>query len=76
MELIKTKNPKFTLRFAELEDAGLVVEYMRKLGTYQKMRDKITAEEDEMHKILSEKRGEAIFGDYDGETVVFSYFYQ
>jgi GNAT superfamily N-acetyltransferase len=75
MEPIKTKNPKFTFRFAEPEDAGLVVEYMRKLGTYQKMRDKITAEEEEMRKILSEKRGEAIFGDFDGETVVFAYFY-
>lgn len=75
MEVIKTKDPKFTLRFATPEDAGLVVEYMRKLGTYQKMLDKITAQEEEMHKILSEKKGEAIFGDYDGETVAFVYFY-
>jgi GNAT superfamily N-acetyltransferase len=75
MKPIKTKDPKFTFRFAKPDDGGLVVEYMRKLGTYQKMRDKITATEEEMCKILSEKRGEAIFGDFDGETVVFAYFY-
>lgn len=75
MEQINTKDPKFTLRFARPEDAGLVVEYMRKLGTYQKMLEKITVEEGEMRKILLEKRGEAIFGNYDNETVVFAYFY-
>ena len=57
MKPIKTKDPKFTFRFAKPEDGGLVVDYMRKLGTYQKMRDKITATEKEMSKILSEKRG-------------------
>lgn len=75
MEKIQTKDPKFTIRFATPDDAGLVVEYMRKLGTYQKMRDSITATEEDMRKILSEKKGEAIFGEYDGETVAFAYFY-
>jgi GNAT superfamily N-acetyltransferase len=75
MKFIKTKDPKFKLRFARPEDAGLVVEYMKKLGTYQKMLDKITLKEEKMQKILTEKKGEAIFGDYDGETVVFVYFY-
>jgi len=75
MEIIKTKDPNFTLRFATPEDAVLVVEYMRKLGTYQKMRDKITATEEGMRKILSENKGEAIFGDYNGQTVAFMYFF-
>lgn len=74
MGLIKTKDPRFTIRFATLEDAELVVEYMRKLGDYQKMLDKITATEEDIKKIFSEKKGEAIFGDYDGETVAFAYF--
>ncbi len=74
MDIIKTKDPRFTLRHAVPEDAGLVVEYMRKLGTYQKMRDKITATEEGMHKILSENKGEAIFGYYDEEIVSFVYF--
>lgn len=72
---IKTRDPNFTLRFAKPEDAGLVVEYMKKLGKYQKMLDKITVKEEDVFKILADNRGEAIFGDYDGETVVFVYFY-
>lgn len=75
MEIIVTKDPRFTLRFATPEDAKLVVEYMRKLGTYQKMLDKTIVTDEGMQKILSEKKGEAIFGDYDGETVAFAYFY-
>ena len=75
MSLIVTKNQQFNLKFAQPEDAGLVVDYMRKLGTYQKMRDKIIAEKEEMEKILFEKRGEAVFGEYGGETVAFAYFY-
>jgi len=76
VEIIKTKDSRFNLRFAALDDAGLVVEYMRRLGDYQKMLDKITATEDDIKKLLLEQKGEAIFGDYDGETVAFAYFYQ
>jgi len=75
MSLIVTKNQRFNIRFAQPQEAGLVVDYMRKLGTYQKMRDKIIAEEEEMEKILSEKRGESVFGEYDGKTIAFAYFY-
>lgn len=38
MNPIKSKDPKFTFRFAKPEDGGLVGDYMGKLGTYQKMR--------------------------------------
>lgn len=74
METIKTKNPKFTIRFAEPKDAALVVEYMKRLGKYQKMLDKITSTKEDIHKLLLENKGEAIFGDYDGKTVAFIYF--
>lgn len=76
MDVIQTKDPKFSLRRATPEDAGLVVAYMKKLGTYQKMLDKITATEEGIRTLLLDKKGEAIFGDYDGETVGFVYFYQ
>jgi len=75
MEVIITKDPKFTLRFATPEDASLVVNFMKKLGTYQKMLDKIIATDEDISKLLLSKQGEAIFGDYDGETVAFCYFY-
>ncbi len=74
MEVIKTKNPRFTIRFAVPGEAEMVLEFMRKLGAYQKMSDKITATEEDIYKLLSDKKGGAIFGDYDGKTVAFIYF--
>ena len=73
---IPTKNPRFSLRFAVPEDAALVVSFMKKLGTYQKMLEHITATEEDLTKLLAERRGEAVFGDYDGKTIGFIYFYQ
>jgi GNAT superfamily N-acetyltransferase len=74
--LIPTKDPEFTLRFATPEDAGLVLGFMRKLGSYQKMADKILATEDGLRTLLATQRGEAVLGDYAGETVAFAYFCQ
>lgn len=76
MSDISTKDPHFSLRHAKPEDAALVVEYMKKLGAYQKMLDDITATEAAMHRLLATQGGEAIFGLYDGEVVGFAYFYQ
>ena len=75
MEIIETKDSNFKLRFAKPEDAGLVLEYMRKLGEYQKMLDKITATEEGIFKLLAEEKGEVVIGEYDGKTVAFMYFY-
>jgi GNAT superfamily N-acetyltransferase len=75
-KLINTKDPKFTLRFATPEDASLVLGFMRKLGSYQKMADKIVATEEGLRTLLAAKRGEVVFGDYAGETVAFAYFCQ
>ena len=60
--MIQTKDPKFTLRFATPEDAGLVVIYMKKLGAFQKMLEKITATEEGIHKLLLDGKGEAVLG--------------
>ncbi|MBN0988308.1 GNAT family N-acetyltransferase [Amphritea pacifica] len=76
MDSIETRNPQFTLRVGTADDATQVVSYMKKLGEYQKMLDKITATEADIRRLLSEKRGEVIFGEYAGETVGFIYFYQ
>ena len=76
MKTIKTKGPRFSLRFAKAEDAGFVVSFMKKLGAYQKMADKIIATYDEIQKLLTDKRGEAVFGIYDGEMGGFTYFCQ
>lgn len=74
MQNIKTPNPDFLIRHAISEDAELVVEYMKKLGAYQKMADKITATSPQIKRLLDEKLGEAIFGYYKGNITGFAYF--
>ena len=74
MKIIKTKDPNLTIRFATPDDAGLVIDFMKKLAEYQNMLDKITVTEEGINKILSEKKGEAIFGYYNEEIVSFAYF--
>ena len=76
MDIIHTQKPRFILRHGTEDDAALVVAYMKKLGEYQKMADKITATDADMRRLLSERRGEVVFGEYDGATVGFIYFYQ
>lgn len=71
---IKTKDPNFSLRIATADDASLVVDFMRKLGAYQKMADEITATEAEIRRLLKENLGEAVIGSYLGKPVGFVYF--
>ncbi|MCV2892442.1 GNAT family N-acetyltransferase [Lentibacter sp. XHP0401] len=71
-----TPNPDFRIRHATGEDAALVVDYMKKLGTYQKMADKITATAPDIKRLLDESLGEAIFGIYKGQVIGFLYFCQ
>ena len=40
------------------------------------MADKITATEEGIRQLLADKKGEAVFGIYDGEPVGFVYFCQ
>lgn len=74
MKNITPPNPDLLIRKATSEDAELVVEYMKKLGSYQKMADKITATPPQIKRLLDEKLGEAIFGYYQGEVTAFAYF--
>lgn len=76
MSLIPTQDPQFTLRFATPDDAAWVVHFMKKLGTYQKMADKVIATEAGIRRLLADQKGEAVFGLYDGEMVGLVYFCQ
>jgi GNAT superfamily N-acetyltransferase len=76
MTLIHTQVPQFNLRFGTPSDAALVVEFMYKLGTFQKMADDITATPERIERLLKSKQGEVVFGLYDGEIAAFAYFHE
>lgn len=77
MNIILTQDPQFLLRFATPDDAGLMVSLMEKLGaSRKKMAGKIVATEEAIRRLLADKKGEAVFGIYSGQTVGLVYFYQ
>lgn len=60
---------------ADVGDAALIVEFMKKLGKYQLMLEKTVVTEEKVIRLLNENAGEAIFAEMDGETVGFIYYY-
>ncbi len=75
MQKIDTKNPDFQLWQANPDHSAQVLDFMKKLGVYQKMEACITATVAGLAKLLKSGQGEAVFGDYKGETVTFAWFY-
>ncbi len=69
MTPIATKDPRFFLRHATAEDAGLVLAYMQKLGAYQRMADEITATEASIYRLLAANHAEAVLAIWDDEPV-------
>lgn len=76
MPRIHTQDNKFFLQTATPDDALLVVNFMKKLGAFQQMADKIIATPERIERLLTSKQGEAVFGVYDGKMVGFAYFHQ
>ncbi len=66
----------FTIRKAEENEAGLVLEFIKKLAVYEKMIDEVEADEATIHNSLFVKKdAEVVFGCEDGVPVGFALFF-
>lgn len=66
----------FTIRKAEEDEAGLVLEFIKKLAVYEKMIDEVEADEATIHDSLFVKKdAEVVFGCEDGVPVGFALFF-
>lgn len=63
-----------TLRLATEQDAQTIVDFMHKLGEFQKMSSAITVTKENMQKLLKEKAGEAVLACDKGVPIAFAYF--
>jgi GNAT superfamily N-acetyltransferase len=71
-----TKVPGFTIRLAEQEDTGLVLEFIRKLAAYEKLSHEVVATEAVLFDSLFVKhQAEVIIGEMDGRPVSFALFF-
>ncbi len=66
----------FTIRPARPDEAGLVLEFIKKLAVYEKCADDVVADEVTIHhSLFVEHAAEVVFGEEDGVVVGFALFF-
>jgi GNAT superfamily N-acetyltransferase len=74
--LIDTKLDDFKLRFAEIKDASLILEFIRELADYEKILHEVVATEEVLIESLFERKmAEVIIGEYKDKPVAFALFF-
>lgn len=67
---------KFTIRPAQPEETGLVLEFIKKLAAYEKCSDEVVADEATLYQSLFvEKAAEVVFAEEDGVVIGFALFF-
>lgn len=63
-------------RFAEVQDAALILDFIRGLAEYEKMSDQVVATEELLREwIFEKKKAEVIFAVENGKEVGFALFF-
>ena len=66
----------FNIRPAKPEEAGLVLDFIKKLAEYEKCADKVVADEDTIyHSLFVEYSAEVVFAEEDGVVIGFALFF-
>ncbi|MBO7117922.1 MAG: GNAT family N-acetyltransferase [Bacteroidales bacterium] len=66
----------FSIRPAKPEEAGLVLDFIKKLAEYEKCSDDVIADEATIYRSLFvEHSAEVVFGEEDGTVVGFALFF-
>ena len=69
-------NGKLTIRPAREDEAGLVLEFIKKLAVYEKCADEVVADEATLHRSLFvEHSAEVLFAEDEGTVVGFALFF-
>ena len=66
----------FTIRPARPDEAGLVLEFIKRLAVYEKCADDVVADEATLHhSLFVERSAEVVFAEEDGVPVGFAMFF-
>lgn len=69
-------NNIFTIRPAKPEEAGLVLEFIKKLAVYEQCEGEVIADEATLyHSLFVEHSAEVVFGEENGSVVGFALFF-
>jgi len=76
-DIITTSDPKTVLRFATVDDVGLILDFIRQLADYENMADEVAADEDQLRQSLFGERrvAEVVIASYEGEPAGFALFF-
>jgi len=73
---VMTRNKNFTIRFAEVEDTNLILEFIKELAIYENLIDQVVATEAILKYALFERKAaEVLIGEYNGEPIGFALFF-
>ena len=73
---LETKDPSFKIRFAEKEDAPLILNFIKALAVYEKMEDEVIATEEILYdSIFVKNQAEVVFGEQNGQAVAFAVYF-
>ena len=68
--------PEFKIRPAKADEAGLVLDFIKKLAAYEKCADEVVADEATLyHSLFVERSAEVVFAEEEGEVVGFALFF-
>ena len=71
-----TKINNFKLRFAQIGDVPLILQFIKELAEYQNHLNEVIATEDILRdSIFLRNKAEVIIGEYNNEPVAFALFY-
>lgn len=74
--MIDTMEPKFNIRPAREDEAGLVLDFIKKLAEYEKCSDEVVADEATLyHSLFVERSSEVVFAEENGAVVGFALFF-
>ncbi len=73
---IDTKLDDFKLRFAEINDVSLILEFIRELAVYEEMLHEVVATEEVLIESLFERKmAEVVIGEYKNKPVAFALYF-
>lgn len=74
---METNIDGFCIRFAQKKDAGIVLQYIRDLASYENELDEVTCTPELLEKYMFDQGGaEALIGEYNGVSVGFAFFHK
>ena len=73
----QTRNPHFTIRPATIEDAGLILRFIRELADYEKLLHEVIAYEATLKQSLfgETPHAKVLIGEYNGVAVSFALYF-